>query len=807
MRALAQDLRYAMRLLLRAPGFTLLAAGVLALGIGALAAIFSVVDAALLRPLPFANPGELVMLWEKAPDGYPHVRVSPLNFQDWHDQNSVFSSIASVSGTFATLQTKDGPEQLTGQAVTSEFFTVLGIHPIAGRAFHADDERLQANVVVISEKLWRNRFGADPKVLGSSLNVNGKVATIIGIAPARFGILSKSDLWTLYTVKRSPEQRRMHYMQVLARLKPGLTLQQAQAGMEPVARQIGAIAPETNRGWTINIEPLRTALVGHDLRVTTLMLLAVVGFVLLMACANVANLMLARGAARGREMAVRAALGAASARLTRQLITESLALAILGGIGGIAIAALLIRVAPTVIPPGTLPTGLLFTLDLRVLAFAVAATLLTGIAFGLVPVWQLARTSVSNALQSGGNYSATSGNRKLLGTVAATQVAAGVMIVAAAMLLIRTLDRLNQVDPGFHADRVLTMHVSLPFNQYKTPERALVFYEAVQKELASLPGVESVSFGGSLPTEGWDIGQGFEIVGEPPPPNGEVASAHYQMVGADYFRTLGISLAAGRPFDEHDNGASPQVAIVNEEFVRHYLHGRNAVGTRVGVQAMDASGPKMVEREIVGVIRQVKVEGLGEKQSDAEIYVPLAQNPWFSASLAIRTAGEPFALLQPVKKVIAKYDPELAVSQVQTMNDLAQSTIAEPRFRARLLAAFAGLALTLSAFGVFGVLAFSVAQRRREFGIRMAVGAQIQDVFNLVLGGAARILGAGLLVGIVGAAALAKSLSALLYDVHPLDPLTFLTAPLVLTLVALAAAAIPATRAVRTNPAVVLRQE
>lgn len=807
MRTVAQDLRHAIRLLLGAPRLTLFAIGMLALSIGALSSIFSVVDTALLRPLPFTDPGKLVMLWEKVPDGYSHNRVSPLNFQDWHDQNTVFSSMAAVSGTFATLQTKDGPEQLTGQAVTSEFFSVLGIQPAVGRAFYADDERQHANLALISETLWRQRFASDLKILGSTLNVNGKPTTIIGIVPAHFGILYKSDLWTLYTVKRSPEQRRMHYMQVIGRLKPGVTLQQAQAGMDVIASHIGQIAPEVNKGWGVNVEPLRVALVGHDLRVTSLMLFGVVGFVLLMVCANIANLMLARGAARSREMAVRAALGASSVRLARQLITESLALAALGGIGGVALAAIIIHVAPTVIPPETLPTGLLLTLDIRVLAFAVVATLLTGIAFGLAPVWQLARSSVANALQRGSSYTATFGNRKLLGTVAATQVAAGVMIVAAATLLIRTLERISQVDPGFHADRVLTMHVVLPFNQYKTPDRALLFYEAVQKEIAALPGVQSASFGGSLPTEGWDIGQGFEVVGDPSRAEAEAPAAHYQMVGADYFRTLGISFAAGREFSEHDNASSPQVAIVNEEFVRHYLHGKAAVGMRVRVQAMDPSGPKMVEREIVGVIRQVKVEGLAEKQADAEVYVPLAQNPWFRASLAVRTAGEPFAMLEPIKKIIAKYDPQLAATQVQTMNDLAQSTIAEPRFRARLLGTFAGLALMLSAFGVFGVLAFSVAQRRREFAVRLALGAQIHDVFNLVLGSAAIILAAGLLVGILGAAALAKSFSALLFDVHPLDPVSFITAPLALTLVALAAAAIPASRAVRTNPAVVLRQE
>jgi predicted permease len=806
MRTLVQDLRYGLRLLMRAPGFTLLAAGVLALGIGALAAVFSLVDAALLRPLPFSNPGELVMLWEKPP-GNDHNRVSPLNFQDWHDQNHVFSHMAAVSGSFATLQTKTGPERLTGQAVTWEFFPVLGVNPLAGRAFTAQDETKRADVALLSETLWRNRFAADPKVLGSTVTVNGKPSTIIGIVPAHFGILWKADLWTLFAVKRSPEQRHMHYMQILGRLKPGVTLQQAQADMDTIAGNLAQIEPNTNKDWGINVEPLRVALVGRDLRVTSLVLLGVVAFILLMACANVANLMLARGAGRNREMAVRAALGAGSLRLTRQLITESVALALLGGIGGLVLATVIIRIAPAVIPRGTIPTGLQLALDLRVAAFAVAITLLTGVIFGLAPVWQLGRTSVASALQASGSYTATSSNTRLLGGIAATQIAVGVMIVSGAVLLIRTLERLGQVDPGFHADRVLTMHLTLAIGRYPRPEDALVFYEKIEKEIAALPGVCSVALGQSLPTEGWNIGQGFRVVGQPETDEAHDSAAHYQMVSAQYFETLGIPFNAGRAFTEHDTALSQQVAIVNEEFVRRHLNGKPALGAHVKVQAMDPSGPKMVEREIVGVINQVKVEGLGEKENDVEIYVPIMQNPWYGAALAVRSDGNPLALLTAVKKAIAKYDPEMAVSEVRTMNDVAQESIAEPRFRAQLVGSFAGVALSLSALGVFGVLAFSVAQRRREFGVRMALGAQIKDIFTLVLARAAGILAFGLVGGMLGAAALARSLSSLLFGVRPLDPVTFVSAPVVLALVALMAASAPALHAVRTDPAVVLRQE
>jgi len=660
---------------------------------------------------------------------------------------------------------------------------------------------------MISESLWRSRLGANPKVLGTTVDVNGKPSVVVGIVPERFALLWKADLWTLYAVKRSPEQRQMHYMLVLGRQKPGVSLQQARADMNVIAERISNIAPETNKNWKINVEPLRDALVKRDLRVTSLVLFGVVGFVLLMACANVANLMLARGAARTREMAVRAALGAGSARLTRQLITESLALALLGGAGGLGLAAIIISIAPGAVPPHTIPIGLRLALDWRVTLFALSLTLLTGVIFGLAPVWQLARTSVANALHSGNSYSSTSGNSRLLGTIAATQIAVGVMIVAGAVLLARTLERLNQVDPGFHAERVLTMSLSLPLGHYPKPENALAFYDKVEKEITALPGVCSVAFGQSLPTQGWNIGQGFEVLGRPWPSEANSPAAHYQMVGARYFETLGITLKAGRGFNEHDTISALQVAIVNDEFVHRYSRDMSPIGAHVKVQAMDPSGPKMVEREIVGVINQVKVEGLGERENDIEIYVPITQNPWYWATLAVRTSNDPMAMARSVKQAIAKYDPALPVTDIRTMNDLAQESIAEPRFRARLLSSFAGLALTLSALGVFGVLAFSVAQRRREFGVRMALGAQIQDVFTLVLGRAAKILVAGLILGMVGAAALARSLSALLFGVRPLDPVTFISAPLVLTLVALAAASIPALRAVRTDPAVVLRQE
>jgi ABC-type antimicrobial peptide transport system permease subunit len=671
MPGILQDLRYALRLLARAPGFTAVAATVLALGIGANSAIFSVVDAALLRPLPWAKPPELTMLWEHPP-GYRTDRVSPLNFQDWHDQNTVFAGLAAIAGGSPTLQTPSGPEQIPGQAVTSEFFNLLGIVPLAGRTFTAEDDRQQASVVMLGENLWRSHFSADPNIAGRSVTLSGKPFVVAGVVPAGFQFLFPADIWTLFTVKRSPEQRRMHYLQVVGRLKPGVSMQQAESAMDGIARHIAQVAPGTNKGWGVTVEPLRQALVGNELRATSLMLAGVVAFVLLMACANVANLMLARGAGRAREMAVRVSLGAPVIRLMRQLLTESLLLAALGGIGGLALAWALIRAAPSLIPAGTLPAGLSLALDARIAAFTIVVTLATGLLFGVVPAWKTARGSLA---------------------------------------------------------------------------------------------------------------------------------------GANYFQTLGIPLQAGRAFDGRDNRAAPQVAIVNQEFVRRYLPGRPVLGTHIRVQAMEMAGPKPVEREIVGVAGQVKVNGPGEEENAVEIYVPVTQNPWFGPSLAVRTAGEPLAMAAAVKNAIARVDKELAVTQVRTMDEIAFQSVARPRFRAELLAGLAGLALLLSAVGVFGVLAFAVAQRKREFGIRMALGAQMADVLGLVLTRGAAIAAGGVATGLLGAAALARSLTALLFGVQPLDPLTFLATAAILGLVAVAAAAIPAFRAARVDPAIALREE
>ena len=689
------------------------------------------------------------MLWEHAP-GYVRDRTSPLNFLDWHDRNTVFAAIAAVSGGSRTLQTPNGAERIPGQAVTQEFFSLLRIPLLAGRAFSPDDDRTRADIVVIGERLWHTRFNSAPAIVGRTIPLDGKPFTVIRVAPAGFQILSESDLWTLMTPKRSPEQRRIHYLQVLGRLKPGVTIEQARSAMAVIAAQIAEISPATNKDWGVTVDPLRESIVGSELRTTSLVLSGVVLFILLMACANVASLMLARGAARAREMAVRAALGAGGTRWSRQVLTESLLLSVLGGAGGLGLAWILSRIAPHLIPEGGLPAGLPLSLDLRVVAFTAIVSLATGLLFGLAPVWQLSKGSLAGAMRGGGRNVALA-NTKLLAALAMAEIAIAVIVVSGARLFLRTLERLGQVDPGFHAARVLTMRVSLPLSGYPTPAHMLAFYQAAQTEIERLPGVRSASFGGSLPLTGFDIGQGIQIVGQPETAESRSRRVHYQMIGARYFETLGIPLHAGRAFTAHDDGASPQVSIVNQEFVRRYLNGQPAMGTRIRVSAMDPAGPRRVEREVVGVVGQVKVDGLGETENTVEVYVPLTQNAWDNASIAVRAAGDPLALTAAVKAVIARFDKQLAVTNIRTMEEIAAESVARARFRARLVGGFAALALLLFAVGIFGVLAFSGGRRKREFGIRMALGAQISAVLSLVLAGGVRIAAAGVVATLVGA--------------------------------------------------------
>jgi putative ABC transport system permease protein len=800
-----RDLRYAARSLRRAPGFTAVTVIVLAVGIGANSAMFSLVDATLLRPLPFPQANRLTMLWERS-TRFGHNRVAPLNFLDWSEQQHTFASIAAIAGGGRTLTGNGGEAiRIPGQAVTWQFFDVLGIKPVAGTMFSANDAEQRRYAVVIGEHLWRDRFSGDPAVIGQSMMLDGTPYTVVGVAPASFQILYPSDMWTLFVPKRSPEQRQQHYMQVIGRLKPGATIEQARADMTGIADHIGEIAPDTNKGWGVTIEPLRDGIVGADLKTTSLVLAGVVGFVLLMACANVANLLLARGLGRAREIAVRAALGGSRARIVQQLLTESLLLAAIGGGCGVALAWAAVRFAPVVIPARTLPEAVVLAFDSRVATMAFALTLGTALLFGLVPAWQASAAPLAEMASGGRGSTRHAGGLRAALVVA--EVAAAVLLLSGAGLLVRTLIAINRVDPGFRAANLLTLQVGLPLNRYSTEETLSTFYRSAERELAAIPGVNAAAIGVTLPLDGWDIGQGFTIVGDPPVERSRIPSAHYQIVSPGFFHTLGIELLRGRAFTEQDDERSAAVCIVSEEFVRRFMGGRDPIGMRLSVGTMAYPGtPAFVTREIVGLSRQV-IEQAGEKELPPQIYVPIRQNPWYSASVAVQTAGDPMSFLPQVKAAIARVNKDLPLTRVRTMEEVTAEATSQPRFRAELVGLFAVLALLLAAVGVFGVLAFSVGQRTREFGIRVALGARTSHVLRLVLAGAFKMTAAGVVIGLAASAALTRFLGTLLFAVQPTDPVTFAGTAAMLTLAALVACALPAWRATRVDPAVALRQE
>ncbi len=800
------DATHAVRQVRRSAGFSTIAATVLALGIAANVASFSLLDAAILRPLPFPNPSALVMLWERAPR-FAHNRVAPLNFLDWSERQHVFASIAAVAGGSRTLTGLAGTaERIPGQAVTAQFFDVLGIRPLLGRTFASQDAQPGTRVVVLSERLWRDRFGSNPGLIGTTILLDGDPTTVIGIVPANFQILFRASLWTPFIPRRSPEQRRQHYLQVIARLKPAVTLDQANAEMATIASQIADAWPETNKGWGVTMAPLREAVVGGELRTTSLVLAGVVAFVLLMACTNVANLLLARAMARAREIAVRSAIGGSRGRIVAQLLVESLVLASIGGVGGFGLAWWIVRAAPSLMPPDTLPQGVVMTFDVRVMLVTIVLVVTTAVLCGLLPGWQASNTSLTHVLSGSGR--GTTGKAGALRTaLVVAEIALSVVLVSGAGLLVRSLLALSRTDPGYRAERVLTASVQLPFNRYADPDRMRLFYENASRELSSIPGVVVSGFGGTLPYDGFDIGQGYELVGEPATDRANLPTAHYQIVSGTYFRALGIDMVRGRTFDDHDTTTSTQVCIVNEAFVRKHLNGRDPIGTRVSVSSMDLrGGPTPVVRDIVGVSRQVTTEA-GEKEPAIQIYVPITQNPWFSASIVLQTSGNPVGVIPGLKSAIARVDSNLPVTRLRTMDEVAAEATSQPRFRAQVVGVFATIALALAAVGIFGVLAYAVNQRAREFGIRVALGARSHDVLRLVLSSAFRMTAAGALIGLAVAAAMTRLLSGLLYGVTPMDPQTFAVTVVVIAAAAMTACAAPAWRAARVDPVVALRQE
>jgi putative ABC transport system permease protein len=807
---LTQDLRYAARMLRRQPAFTFAAVFTLALGIGANSAMFALVDATLLRPLPLPDPDRLVVLWEKT-DTSGREFVSPPNMRDWRDRTQSLDAVGGFRPTVASMVLSGGAlaEDVPRHWVTSGFFDALGVKPVAGRFFRRSDDLDRARAVVLTESYWRRRFNADRDMIGRPLQLDGAPYMVVGVAPDSAQMFGPTSIWGLTAIERATN-RAGYGLRVIARLKPGVTLQTAERDLAAVGAALAQEFPATNARRGVTLEAGHDAVLGSDLRRTAVLFLGVVGFVLLICCANVANLLLARAAARSRELAMRTALGADRGRLIRQLLTESLLLAAAGGVLGLALGALILRLAPPLIPPGLLPASVALSFDLRVVLFCVAAAVLVALLFGLAPAWQATQFSPGTALAAE-SRTTTGRTGWLRGALVAGEVATAVLLLFGAGLLLRTLLVVDGVDRGYRADRVLTMLVDPLSPQYRNEDGSqLRFYEAVTHDVAAVPGVASVAWATTLPLGESYLGSlFFTVVGAPPPPANRLPSADYQIVSADYFKTVDLPIVEGRPFDGRDTLTGQQVCIVNEAFVRAHLQGRSPIGQRVALSdSREPNAPQTV-REIVGVARQVKARP-DETEDLLQVYVPLAQDTPGDIFLMVRAAsGSAEALTPAVRAAIGRIDTKQIVSlrSPQTLDEVMADATSRYRFRAQLVIAFAGLALLLAMAGVFGVLSYSVEQRTRDFGVRRALGATRADVMRLVAKSAAGVIAIGVGIGLALSIVLGRFIATMLFGVRPLDPATFAAVAAVLAVTAIVSAAGPAWRATRVDPIRALRRD
>ncbi|MGH9816337.1 MAG: ADOP family duplicated permease [Candidatus Acidiferrales bacterium] len=809
---LRQDIRYAMRNLRRQPAFTAVVVLTLALAIGANSAIFALVDATLLRPLPFPDPERLVMMWERNATS-ARGGVAPLNLLDWNERTRSFERISgfipNVGGM--VMSGADGTaDTVPRQWVLAGIFDALGIKAIAGRTFLDSDDRQRANVVVLSEGFWRSRFNADPSVVGRAIRLDGTPYTVVGVVPQEAQVIGRASIWALVPITGAPPAaRRAYFLRAIGRLKPGVTLEAANADMAGVAKGLAREYPATNKGRGVTLAPMRDAVIGSELRLTSMLFLGVVGFVLLICCANVANLLLARATARTRELAVRSALGAGRRRLMRQLLTESLVLSATGGLLGAAAGAAILRIAPAMIPQGLLSGAVTLSFDLRVAAFCAVTALLVGLLFGLAPAWQATGVSAVQSLASGSRTATARGGR-VRSLLVVGEVATAVVVLIGAGLLLRTLLAVENVERGYEAEGVLTMLVDPLGSRYPNPASLTQFFEAVEGEIRALPGVRSVGWASTLPLGPSDAGQrSFEIVGDPQPEESQRPIADYQIVGPTYFQTLDLPVVAGRAFTDRDTPDGVPVCIVNEALVRRHFEDRSPIGARLALRTTSSAQAEPFVREIVGVARQVK--GRPDETEDfLQIYVPMAQDLRDDIYLLVRPASGPAEeLARSVRAAIARVDQAQLVSvrDVMTLEAVAWEATARHRFRAVLVMTFAALALLLAMVGVFGILAYAVQQQVRDFGVRMALGATTGDVLRLVVGSAGRVIATGVVIGLIASAMLSRLLTSVLFGVEPWDPVTFASVTILLVFTAALATAAPAWRAARIDPAVALRSE
>jgi predicted permease len=806
-----QDVRYAARMLRKSPGFTAVAVLTLALGIGANTAIFSVVYAVLLRPLPYANPGQLVLVFQSKPqDQVPFTGLSYVNFAECRAQSRAFAEMAANQAHELTLTGVGQPSHLSTMVVTPEIFSLLQAQPLLGRTFLPEDgKRGAAAVVILSENLWRSQFGADPNLVGRSISLDKRLFTVVGIMPASFQSLlltAHEDIWIPLAQDPlfGPWMSRFggHWLRVIGRLKPGASLVLAQTEMNAMSAALAQEDPADNAGWQIRVEPLQQEVVGKS-KPALLVLLGAVGLVLLIACVNIANLLLSRASSRAREIALRIALGAGRTRIIRQLLTESAVLGLLGGIAGIVLAYWGVHVLGSLLP-ADLPRAQTIRVDGWVLGFALLLSIVASFIFGLTPSFFAADSSLQTGLkESAGRSGEAGGYRRVRSFLAVAEIALAMVLLVAAGLLLRSFTMLTSVNPGFSAEHVVKADISLPQFQYSTPQQWTAFSKALLERIQAQPGLKDVAMVVPLPLDEGNVNLGFEIVGNPPLPPGAAITADYSSVSPDYFRVMQIPLLRGRVFNDHDAPSAPRVAVISETLARRFFPNQDVLGKQL-IFGFPPDGS--AAREIVGIVGDVRDTSLSEMPGPM-MYVPFAQAPFWGGQVVVRSNLSSSSVAASIRKATHEIDKDLPVTDIATLPETLDASVAQPRFRTLLIGLFGLIALLLAAVGIFGVISYSVSRRTHEIGIRVALGATPANVLRLVLGESAKLVLLGLAWGIPAALGLTRFLASLLFEVHPADPLTFIGVAILLTLVALIACYVPARRAMRVDPMVALRYE
>jgi putative ABC transport system permease protein len=790
------DMRYACRQMAKAPGFTLIAVLTLAFGIGASSAVFSIVNAAMLRPLPFPEHERLVMVYEVLPR-FGLFAVAPANFLDWRAQNTSFKGIAAYGTGYETLVGADSAERISRATVSWDFFDVLGVEPALGRTFRAEEDLPQrTDVVVLSHGMWQRRFGGDPQILGRSITFSGVPSTVIGVMPPHVVFPRTVEFWRPLGLNPADATRGGHFLSTIARLKDGVSLEQANAEMVGIATRLAQQYPDSSRDESADVSTLRDRIVGSA-RPMLYTLLAAVGIVVLIACANVANLLLVRASVRANEIAIRAAMGAGKRRIVGQMLSEGIVLGAMGGLLGIALAYL--AVAPLrKLGQGNIPRATEIALDWRVLAFAVVVTVSTGILFSLAPAWHAARGGLGGVLKEGGRWSAGARSVRVRNTLLVLEIALSIVLLVGATLLLRSFARLTGVDPGFRAKDVLTFSVDLPRVAYPEGHQRIAFFDRLHERLRGVPGVRGVGMVQTIPIRS-DYLLAFAIQGRPSE-QGRAPSANYRAVSPGYFEALTIPLLRGRLFTEQD--VPPRrVALIDEAFAKQHFEGEDAIGRRI-----DIGNGGETFYEIVGVVGSVNYEGL-DTTPRPTMYAPFSTEPFSTMWMMVKTTGDPNDFAPTARQVLRELDPAIPAAALQRLDTVITESVAQRRFSMLLLAAFAFVALFLAAVGLYGVLAYAVSQRTQEIGLRMAIGAQHTDILRMVLGGGMKLAAVGVGVGLLAALSLSRYLATMLFGVTPFDAVSYSATVAVLLTVSLLACYVPARRATNVDPLVALRSE